>query len=133
MENIQPDQRKITFTAQGDKQTVMADPLLLNNALTNLISNAFKYSAGKKDPEIKLNMGAEYFTITVKDFGIGIPVNEQNKIFQAFHRAENVHAIKGTGLGMFITKNFIELHGGKISFTSIPEKGTKFTVTVPVA
>ena len=70
--------------------------------------------------------------VIIKDFGIGIPADQQSKIFQAFFRADNVDQIAGTGLGMFITKNFIELQGGQISFKSIPQKGTKFTISLPL-
>lgn len=128
---VQEDGRSIKVKLLNEKSMIMIDPLLIGYVLTNLISNAFKYSKGKKSPEIHLDFNTKDCVIKIKDFGIGIPFDEQDKIFQAFYRAENVHNIKGTGLGMFITKKFIELHGGTISFTSIPEKGTEFTLIIP--
>lgn len=128
MGEIQEDKRKIRFKTSGILRDVTADPLLLSHAIKNLISNALKYSAGKANPVLTLSFFKTDYIIRVKDFGIGIPPNEHNKIFQAFFRAENTFAIQGTGLGMFITKKFIELHGGTISFNSIAGKGTEFVV-----
>ena len=113
------------------KEIVLADPLLLEHALGNLISNAIKYSVGKPSPKVELifNDTGKY-EIRIRDFGLGIPFESQHKIFEAFHRAENVSNIKGTGLGMFIAKYLIELHGGQINFESKPNEGTLFVVTL---
>jgi PAS domain S-box-containing protein len=131
LEAVQPDGRKIKIISDEYIGQVMNDPLLMGLVLSNLISNAFKYSTGSKEPELKLSSTKSSYTIKIKDFGIGIPFDQQSKIFQAFYRAENVIGIKGTGLGMFITKYFIELHKGTLKFKSIPEKGTEFIVTLP--
>ena len=132
LNSIQDDERVITFIEDANCLPVMADPLLLKHILNNLISNAFKYSKGKKQPIVKITFEKENVLVQIVDFGIGIPFHQQGKIFQAFFRAENVDQIKGTGLGMFITKNFIELHDGQITFKSIPEKGTEFLMCLPI-
>ena len=106
----------------------MADPHLLNQIFNNIISNALKYSKGKKQPVVTILYCKNEVQIIIKDFGIGIPFQQQAEIFQAFFRAENTNQIEGSGLGLFITKNFIELHGGSIFFKSLPEKETIFTV-----
>jgi signal transduction histidine kinase len=129
--SIQNDGRSVTVNSLGIAQPLMADTLLLSHILNNLLSNAFKYSKGKNQPIVTILYEKDDLQIRVKDFGVGIPFDEQGKIFQAFFRAENVHQLPGTGLGMFITKSFIDLHGGQISFKSIPEKGTEFTIWIP--
>ena len=130
IENSQSDNRKVQLKLSRKKEIVMADPLFLEHALGNLISNAIKYSPGKASPKVELNFSANKYEIKVRDFGLGIPYESQSKIFHAFHRAENVSNIKGTGLGMFIAKYLIELHGGSIGFVSKPNEGTIFTVTL---
>lgn len=130
-EKNQPDASKISVKMPRKKEIVLADPLLLEHALGNLISNALKYSVGKPSPKVELifNDTGKY-EIRIRDFGLGIPFESQHKIFEAFHRAENVSNIKGTGLGMFIAKYLIELHGGQINFESKPNEGTLFVVTL---
>lgn len=129
---IQDDNRSVTLITSKINQIIMADPLLLNHIFNNLISNSLKYSKGEKQPVITIKFTDKEVHLKIKDFGIGIPLQQQPKIFQAFFRADNVNQIAGTGLGLFITKNFIALHGGQISFKSIPKKGTEFLMTLPI-
>ena len=128
LENTQTPQRKITFKREGELRQVLIDPLLLTHSITNLISNALKFSEDKAAPIVCLIFNQEGYEIKVRDFGIGIPAGEQQNIFQAFYRAENAIAIQGSGLGMFITKKFIELHNGTLSYKSFPNKGTEFVI-----
>lgn len=128
LESIQKDKRKVIFNIRGTARKVMIDPLLLNHAITNIITNAFKYSTGRQGPVITLSFYEKTFSISVKDYGIGIPADDQAKIFQAFYRAGNASLVEGTGLGMFIAKRFIELHKGKVSFSSRPNEGTEFLI-----
>ena len=132
LNSIQDDGRVITLLVTDQPMQIMADPMLLKHILSNLLSNSFKYSKGKQQPAVTIIYQKENVQIEITDFGIGIPLHQQDKIFQAFFRADNVDHISGTGLGMFITKNFIELHGGNISFKSIPKKGTSFLMTLPL-
>lgn len=128
---IQDDGRSVTVLVEGNSNLIQADPLLLNHILTNLISNSLKYSKGCLQPVITIIYRKEDLQIKIKDFGIGIPQAQQGKIFQAFFRAENVYQVPGTGLGMFITKSFVGLHGGEISFTSDAKNGTEFSIILP--
>jgi signal transduction histidine kinase len=96
--------------------------------LNNLIANAFKYSIGCKPPLLKLKFQDTGFTILVKDFGIGIPLEERENIFQSFYRASNADEIEGTGLGLVITKNLVERHKGKISIQHPKDGGTEFFI-----
>ena len=102
----------------------------------NLIENAINYSprAGKIFVSINENIDKQEIEFQIKDNGIGIPKNQQSRIFTKFFRAEN--AIKaepvGSGFGLFINKNIIEAHRGKIWFESKDGEGTTFHFTIPI-
>jgi len=125
------DNRKTVITTDGIPVSILTDELYLNHVLENLISNAFKYSKGKKAPEIYLRYEANEVEIKVLDFGIGIPENEQDKLFTTFYRASNSTGIPGTGIGLNIAKQFVELLGGKISIKSELGIFTQVTVNLP--
>lgn len=101
------------------------------HVISNLISNALKYSSGSKMPYVKLFYGEGHIKIDVTDYGIGIPENEQGQLFDSFFRASNVENIQGTGLGLSIVKEFIDLHGGSISVDSTVGKGATFSIYQP--
>jgi signal transduction histidine kinase len=109
------------------------DERLLRHVLVNLISNAFKYSprGSRVAFRVRVNNGAAAFE--VRDSGIGIPPEDQPRLFETFHRARNVGNISGTGLGLAIVKKSLDLHGGSIRFDSAPGQGTRFEVTIPLA
>ncbi len=126
IEKTQPDGRKVVLKIQGEQRDIYADPGLMTQILYNLLSNALKYSGGREAPRLTLNFKPDEFTITVKDYGIGIPENDNGKIFTAFFRASNSGQIKGNGLGMFITKKFVEIQNGVITFESCKDQGSEF-------
>ncbi|MDQ7035234.1 MAG: PAS domain-containing sensor histidine kinase [Anaerolineae bacterium] len=109
------------------------DRQLLRRAVTNLLSNAVKYSPDGSTVHVTLKNTPDYVTIAVTDKGIGIPDDDQKRLFDAFHRAGNVGAVAGTGLGLAIVKQVVELHGGTISFSSEVGKGSTFTIKIPVS
>jgi len=113
--------------------TVEADPDYLREALGNIISNAIDYTKNKVVIEIKQQDGA--LLLTCEDNGIGIPRDEQAKIFEKFYRTSNAKQTKitGTGLGLSIAKAIIEKVGGKIWFESAENKGAKFYVSLPLS
>jgi signal transduction histidine kinase len=113
---------------------VKIDKEKINIALTNLVTNAINYTHPGDKITINLFFNAGNVEFSVHDNGVGIPKNEQNRIFTKFFRASNVVKMdtSGTGLGMFITKNIIEAHGGKIWFESEENKGTTFYFTLPI-
>jgi len=131
IENTQPDNRKSTLTIKGNPRQIKADPVLMKQVLYNLLTNAFKYSVGKKPPQVLLSFTPNEIKISVRDFGIGIPEDEGRKIFTAFFRASNAGQVKGNGLGMFITNKFIEIQNGNIVFQSLKGNGTEFVVSFP--
>lgn len=104
-------------------------------AVSNLIENALKYTPAGGNVFVNLGEDGGMVFLEVKDTGIGIPADQQHRIFTKYFRSAN--AIKteteGTGLGLFIAKNIVETHGGSISFVSEKDKGTAFSFTLPPA
>ncbi|AFZ15012.1 multi-sensor signal transduction histidine kinase [Crinalium epipsammum PCC 9333] len=107
------------------------DEKLLRHILINLLSNAIKYSPAGSTVRFELDYQEEKAIFYVHDQGIGIPLENQNLLFQSFYRAKNVGNISGTGLGLAIVKNAIDLHGGSINVKSDLGVGTTFTVVLP--
>ena len=125
---IQSDGRIMKIVTNGKQYDVKLDPKLLTNSLSNLFSNAFKYSVGKNNPELIISFQSKEFVLTVKDYGIGIPKDELTKLFQPFFRANNVTEIKGTGLGLSIAKEYFEINKGVITAKSIIGEGSTFEI-----
>lgn len=113
---------------------IMMDEEKMKIAIQNLIENAIKYTNPKGKIEIFLKHDNRNIEFQIKDTGIGIPEKEKHRIFSKFFRGSNVIRMdtEGTGLGLFITKNIIEAHDGKIWFESKENKGTTFYVTLPI-
>jgi len=107
------------------------DPKLTRHVLANLLSNAIKYSPEGSVIEILLRQEGGKIALTVRDQGIGIPENEQGQIFNRFFRARNAENIQGTGLGLNIVKQYTELMGGCIEFSSKLGEGSTFVVKLP--
>jgi PAS domain S-box-containing protein len=120
--------REILLELSENERIVNIDPILMEHIIDNLITNALKYSEGKKDPIITINYHKTYFELIVKDFGIGISPKDMIKLFTPFHRGSNVNLIKGTGMGLAIARKFIELHKGSIKCESTIGSGTRFIV-----
>ena len=121
--------RTIRALTIGEPYNVYLDPKLLTQVLANLINNSFKYSLGKKNPELVIDFRAKELVISVKDYGIGIPKEEVSKLFQPFFRANNVTEIKGTGLGLSIAKEYVEINKGEIAVQSTLGEGSCFEIT----
>ena len=126
---IQKDGRMIDFEIKGEANSVYLDSKLLSHALENLISNAFKYSQGKKNPKLIVSFGLKELKMTIKDYGIGIPKAEVLNLFQPFFRANNATEIKGTGLGLSIAKEYVEINKGEIAVQSILGEGSCFKIS----
>ncbi|MEM9389480.1 MAG: PAS domain S-box protein [Bacteroidota bacterium] len=115
----------------NDRLESEVDVKLFTHVMNNLIENAFKYSPNGTTPEVDLKDSGDTVLINVRDFGIGIPVEDHARVFETFFRASNVDNIQGTGLGLSIVKDYVELHGGKITLTSNVGKGTVFSIFLP--
>jgi PAS domain S-box-containing protein len=107
------------------------DQKLMQRVLTNLLSNAVKYSAAEQPIAVAVDIAPTGAIITVRDAGMGIPAADMKHLFEPFHRAANAEMIHGTGLGLTIVKEAVELHGGTISVESTINEGTVFTVRLP--
>ncbi|QEI40533.1 Sensor histidine kinase YycG [Dolichospermum sp. UHCC 0315A] len=107
------------------------DQKLLHQILTNLLTNAIKYSPGKTLVDFNLTKENDQLIFKITDSGIGIPEKDQVNLFTSFYRASNVGSISGTGLGLSIVKKCVDLHKGKIILDSQVGQGTTFTVIIP--
>ncbi len=114
-----------------DLPIINNDPQIIKNIIINLISNAIKYSPEGKTITIRAFFDNHDICVSIKDEGIGIPEDEQKKLFQRFYRAENASNIQGTGLGLNIVKRYLDLIDGNITFTSRENYGSEFTISFP--
>jgi len=125
-------QHRIDFIQHGNCDRVYMDENLLHSILTNLLTNAIKYSPQGGKIRLKLTCEPTELAFQVCDRGIGIPQSEQQHIFDAFYRAKNIGTIPGSGLGLTVVKKCVDVHGGSISVASQLDIGTTFTVKIPV-
>jgi signal transduction histidine kinase len=125
-------QYNLEFIFQGCSRYAYLDEHLLWHLLNNLLTNAIKYSPLNTVISLLLTREPDSICFQIKDQGIGIPKESQSKLFQPFHRANNVGNIPGTGLGLAIIKQCVELHGGTIDFVSQLGQGTTFFVKLPL-
>lgn len=107
------------------------DPSLIEQVVLNLLSNAVKYSNSDKKVEIRTWREDGRVFCQVQDSGIGIPVDDQPRIFERFFRASNASSIVGSGLGLSLSQTMIQLHGGRLFFASVPGLGTTATFSLP--
>ena len=127
----------LKFSGLKEQATAFIDVKILRHVLINLLSNAIKYSPIGSEVSLSLSTTykqsdhQEWLRFEVVDQGIGIPMQEQSKLFGSFFRASNVGGIPGTGLGLAIAKKFVRLHGGQIYYESKTDQGTLFTVELP--
>lgn len=122
----------INFTNEGNCELVHVDPKLIHTIVTNLLTNAIKYSPDNSEVDVNLTCATDQIVITIRDYGIGIPKDDQKHMFEIFHRATNVGTIQGTGLGLIIVKQSVEAHGGTLEFESQENVGTTFIAHLPI-
>jgi signal transduction histidine kinase len=115
--------------------TANIDAAQIHMAIGNIIDNAIKYTADGKQITVSLRGLATTVELKITDQGVGIAKPDQDKLFQKFSRIPNPRSILvgGTGLGLYWTKRIIQLHGGTITVSSQPDKGTTFTIRLPIA
>jgi len=126
---------ELTYEAPADPiPELNGDPDAIAQAVANLVDNAVKYSNGANEIRIRLEHGPEEMVISVQDYGIGISRDEQEKIFERFHRVSTglVHDVKGSGLGLSIVSHIVNAHSGKVQVESELGKGSTFSIHLPL-
>jgi PAS domain S-box-containing protein len=122
---------QIIFQGEGEAVWIKADKQRMEQVMVNLLTNAIKYSPNANQVQINLKQAGEEVTITIKDQGMGLTEDQQKQIFNRFYRAEGNANIPGLGLGLYLTKEIIDRHHGKIGVYSVPEKGSEFYFSLP--
>ncbi len=107
------------------------DEKLVRKIVTNLLTNAVKYSHDNSTVEFTVNIKRNEVEFIIRDYGIGMNQETKRRIFEPFFRGRNVGSRSGTGLGLAVVKNSVDLHKGKIYYDSEENKGTTFVVTIP--
>jgi signal transduction histidine kinase len=123
---------RIIYQVSHSPVALEYDERLMRQIISNLIANAIKYSPNEKPIQVILTLEEDELVFQVRDEGIGIPPEDIKRLFEPFHRASNVGTLSGTGLGLSITKQAVGLHQGTIVPESQVDKGTTFTVRIPI-
>jgi len=124
---------KIDFQHNCETYLTAIDEQKFEKIIDNLLSNAIKYSYENSVVFIKLTSNEKSFEITIQDFGIGISSSAKKKLFSGYYRGENAinSKIVGTGIGLLLVKNYVDILGGTITFTSDEKSGTIFCLNLP--
>jgi len=126
--------REVRFERPEHPVWVVADPFRLGQIVTNLLSNAFKYSPAGAPVIVKLTKLGDFALISVQDRGEGIAMDDQDRVFERFYRAETglTQTAGGFGLGLFIARSLAEAMGGGLVLSSRPGEGSTFSVSLPL-
>jgi PAS domain S-box-containing protein len=130
-----PGARDVRFERPNHSVWASADGFRLGQIVSNLLSNAFKYTPPDAPVVVKLESLEERVVVSVQDAGDGIPLAEQDRVFQRFYRADSVMRQKpgGFGLGLYIARRIAEAMGGQLVLTSSPGQGCTFSVSLPLS
>ncbi len=125
---------KVIYKQGNHLPRINADKVAITQVIHNLLDNAFKYSGNSDLIEVYAKSDKKSVIISVKDYGIGIPSEERDKIYSRFYRISNDHTrqVKGSGIGLTIVKQIIESHGGTISLESKVGSGSTFIIKLPI-
>jgi signal transduction histidine kinase len=126
--------RQVQVRTPEAEVVALADQDRLQQVLINLVDNAIKYSGGDQPVELTVEQTADQVLIHVRDYGIGIALSHQNRIFERFYRVDEAmtRSRDGTGLGLAIAKSLIEGMAGRLTLRSKPGEGSIFTIALPL-
>jgi len=124
--------RPMQVSIRGESALIDADATLLRVAFSNLIDNALKFSPAGSAIEVEIGVDESAAQVQVTDHGPGIAQEEQPRIFEKFYRSTKADRVRGAGLGLYIVRRIIDLHGGSIAVDSLPDKGATFVVWLPL-
>ena len=134
---LKASRKQISFTVRVPPELppVLGDPGLLHDLLQNLLDNAIQYTPEGGQIDVSASAEAREAVISVTDTGIGIPLADQERIFERFYRVDAARSREagGTGLGLSIAKHIVEAHGGRLWVESAVGRGSKFSVSIPLA
>lgn len=130
--DVRARQQRLTVQLDTETLPVFGSPQRLKQMARNLVQNAVQYTPEGGSIGIRLQAHADLLVLQVEDTGIGIPLDEQQRVFEKFYRATNVQsAFEGSGLGLAIVKRIVDQHGGRLWVESQPGQGSMFTVILP--
>jgi signal transduction histidine kinase len=124
---------RILIDAHALPASVRCDPVLIEQALSNIVSNALKYSEKSQPVHVRAYGRPDMVLIEVEDQGVGIPPDEIAHVFEQFYRARTSQRVEGTGIGLSFARHAIQLHGGDIGLISREGLGSTFTIRLPIA
>lgn len=123
---------RISFAAPAGAVLVQGDPGRITQIIDNLLSNALKYSAADAPVALTLTRNGDDVDLRVSDVGLGVPADEQDRLFTPFYRTSITRNVRGTGLGLHISRRLAERHGGRLLLESSTSAGSTFVLTLPV-
>jgi signal transduction histidine kinase len=126
------EKHNIQFNNTSAEKFVYLDENIIKSILINLLSNAIKFSPDGGKITFNIEFADSNILFIIGDGGIGIPSEDQDRLFEPFHRGKNIENISGTGLGLSIVEKLVELHSGEIHCESKINQGTKFTIKFPL-
>lgn len=132
--SVQSQNLNIQRNIETKEVMLRIDTFMFTTALFNILENAVKYGKESIEIEIVTHLKNNQYQIEISDNGIGISVNDQKSIFDKFYRVAsgNIHNVKGLGLGLYYVRQVVDAHNGKITLQSEMNKGTTFTIIIPV-
>lgn len=133
VEELLPTLHQHQIVCSAETATVSGDALRLEQVIQNLVGNAIKYSPHGGQVKVTVAAAGDTVQLTVRDEGIGIPADALPQLFQRFYRASNTtgHHIAGIGIGLYVVREIVQMHGGSIEVESVEGEGSAFTVTLP--
>jgi signal transduction histidine kinase len=124
---------RLVVQVDSNVRMVVGDERRLKQLLYNLLSNSIKFTPEGGEVRVTVRPEVDSIVLTVSDTGIGIPLDEQTKVFESFYQMDSTLSknAQGTGLGLAMVRQIVELHGGTVCVTSEPGQGSSFIVTLP--